>query len=412
MKPIIRFENVSKRFAFSRERPQTIVETITSSFHRKSSDKKTDYLWALEGVSFDVMPGQSVGIVGRNGSGKSTALKLAAGILRPTHGQVSVRGRVSALLELGAGFHQDLTGRENVYLNGSLLGLGKEEIDAKFERIVAFSELGDFIDMPVKHYSSGMYMRLGFSVAIHVDPEILIIDEILAVGDRPFQMKCLDAIFSLKGRGVTIVFVSHSLDMVRRLCSHLVWIERGKLRSVGVTAEVAEEYAAYFYNPNGSTEIWTQNEDFVRTGSKEIEITGVRFFDCEGVERNTFKTGEAVTMEMDYFAHEGVENPEFGFSITTQNGILVNGPNNLLAGVDTGRVVGKGQIRYHIERLLLLPAHYAVTAAIHDSRLSFAYDYHKEAYSLVVSSGGTEEYQGVVALPATWEWNPETEEGT
>ncbi|HFQ93413.1 MAG TPA: ABC transporter ATP-binding protein, partial [Anaerolineae bacterium] len=186
--PVISFQNVSKRFAFTKDKPSSFLELFTSAFSRRARPKRDETdLWAVKNVSFDVLPGHTFGIVGRNGSGKSTVLKLITRILKPTDGRIIVNGRVSALLELGAGFHQDLTGRENVYLNASLLGLSQAETDTRFDDILAFSELGDFIDMPVKHYSSGMYMRLGFSVAINMNPNILIVDEILAVGDQAFQ---------------------------------------------------------------------------------------------------------------------------------------------------------------------------------------------------------------------------------
>ncbi|MBK7895884.1 MAG: ABC transporter ATP-binding protein [Anaerolineaceae bacterium] len=194
---------------------------------RKGPKQPKESLWAVRGVSFDVLPGQCFGIVGRNGSGKSTILKLMARILRPNNGRIVINGRVSALLELGAGFHPDLTGRENIFLNAALLGFDEASTRAYYDRIVEFSELEEFIDMPVKHYSSGMYMRLGFSVAIHMQPDILIVDEILAVGDQAFQTKCINAIMAMKDQGVTIIIVSHNINLVRTLCTHILWIDKG-----------------------------------------------------------------------------------------------------------------------------------------------------------------------------------------
>lgn len=407
MDPILRFENVSKRFAFSREKPQSIVETLTSSFHRKPDDEESSYLWAVKDLNFTVMPGQCVGIVGRNGGGKSTALKLTTRILTPTSGRILTRGRVSALLELGAGFHPDLTGRENIFLNGSLLGLSKTYLESKFDEIVAFSELGDFIDMPVKHYSSGMYMRLGFSVAIYVDPEILIIDEILAVGDRPFQAKCIDRIYELKDRGVTILLVSHNLEIMRRLCTNLIWLESGQLQAMGETEEIAELYAASGHAADPASKLWLKQENFARHGSGEIEITAVHLYDAQNQERNIFRTGETMTVEIHYLAHKPIDEPEFGLAIINQDGVVITSPNNRRARLNINRVSGPGIIRYTIDTLPLLTAHYTITVAVHDSRLAFAYDFHKEAYPFHVTvDDNTQSYQGITEIPATWAWLP------
>lgn len=397
--PIIEFENVSKRFSFTSEKPQSVLETIISAFSRNKAAAQD--LWAVKDVSFAIQPGQCFGIIGRNGSGKSTVLKLIARILRPTNGRIIVRGRVSALLELGAGFHQDLTGRENIYLNASLLGLDEAETNARFADIVAFSELGDFIDMPVKHYSSGMYMRLGFSVAIHMRPDILIVDEILAVGDQAFQTKCLDAILKLRRSGTTIIMVSHNLNVMRTMCTHLLWMNKGKPVAMGLVEEIAAEYQAYSYAREE-----TQFADGVASqppATSDVQITAVRFLNDCGEEQQTFQTGDAMIIEMEYRARKPVHNPEFGLAIHRQDGVHVNGPNTKLAGVDLGVVEGSGVIRYHIAHLPLLPARYQVSTAVHDSQTHYCYDYHKEAYAFRVVSGGTTELDGLIAIPSTWE---------
>ncbi|RMH01846.1 MAG: ABC transporter ATP-binding protein [Chloroflexi bacterium] len=401
--PVIKFENVSKRFAFRRDEPQTILEQFASFFTHRHARRKEGDLWAVRDVSFHVMPGQCLGIVGRNGSGKSTVLKLATRILRPTSGRVLVRGRVSALLELGAGFHPDLTGRENIYLNASVLGLTRSEIEATFDEVVAFSELEEFIDMPVKHYSSGMYMRLGFSVAIHVKPDVLIVDEILAVGDQAFQAKCVDKIYDLKGEGTTIIIVSHNLDMMRNLCTHLVWLDHGRVRLSGPVEEVAGQYMAYSHHrQSGQMDLAARNESFRRWGDGAIEITAVRFLNAAGEEQDVFQTGEPMTIEMAYIAHKPVENPEFGLGIYRNDGIHINGPNTRVAGMNLGVVEGPGVVRYHIEKLPLLPAQYRVTTAVHDSKLPLAYDHHELAYSFRVA-GGNRELYGIIEMPAHWE---------
>lgn len=238
----VRLEHVSKRFILHHEKARSFQDALVNFFHRRNGSREE--FWALKDVSFEVRRGEMLGIIGQNGSGKSTILKLITRILEPTAGRIAVDGKVSALIELGAGFHPDLTGRENIYLNGSILGLSRKEMNRKFDQIVAFSELERFIDTPVKHYSSGMYMRLGFSVAIHVEPDTLIIDEVLAVGDEAFQQKCLDKIEGFRRAGGTIVFVSHAMEQVERLCDRVVWLDQGQVREIGAPGAVIDAYAA------------------------------------------------------------------------------------------------------------------------------------------------------------------------
>ena len=401
--PAIRLQNVSKRFAFTPDMPQSVLETMIALFSRRGRRVSHD-LWAVRDVTFDVMPGRCVGIIGRNGSGKSTLLKLIARIIQPTTGEIRVHGRVSALLELGAGFHPDLTGRENVYLNASVLGLSREETESLFDDILDFSELGDYIDMPVKHYSSGMYMRLGFSVAIHVRPQILIVDEILAVGDQNFQAKCLDRILEMKREGVTILFISHDLSNVAHLCSDVVWLDHGVLRLVGPTDYVLAHYRGHM-NQTADEQMAAENEtdDFRRWGTRQIEITDVRLLDAAGQDTTVFRTGDALTVEMAYVAHEPIEEPEFGLALHSQDGVHITGPNNRIGGLHLGVIAGPGRVRYHIRQLPLLPGRYQLTAAVHDSAEPIAYDYHEEAYSFRVVEGGTDEKEGLIVLDAAWE---------
>ena len=255
--PIV-FDGVSKRFTIHRQRQRTLRATVLGLFERNKAPALMPGEVCLPGalrprtrtsgrcgtLSFAVEPGDCFGIIGPNGSGKSTALKLMTRILEPTAGRVRVNGRVSALLELGAGFHPDLTGRENIYLNGSVLGIDRKTMSRRLDEIVAFAELERFIDMPVKHYSSGMYMRLGFAIAIHVEPDVLLTDEVLAVGDQSFQTKCMERIGQIKQDGVTIVFVSHSLDAVRGLCNRSVWLDQGRVAAYGPSSDVIDAYLA------------------------------------------------------------------------------------------------------------------------------------------------------------------------
>lgn len=400
VEPVIRFENVSKRFLFTPDKPRSFLESLLSLASRAPKDAPSEQdLWVLHNVSFDVKPGQGFGIIGRNGSGKSTTLKLIARILQPNDGRITIRGRVSALLELGAGFHPDLTGRENIFLNAAVLGLQEDEIKARFDDIVAFSELAQFIDMPVKHYSSGMYMRLGFSVAIHVQPDILIVDEILAVGDQAFQTKCLNAILDMKMRGTTILMVSHNLHQLRTICSELVWIENGEMVAKGSTESVIAKYVEFSHAREGKR----LETKFERLGDQVVELTAVRILNKAGEAQEIFRTGDDLTIEMHYTAHKPIPNPEFGLAIYREDGTHINGPNTELAGLDLGTVEGEGTVRYKISNLPLLPATYRVTTAVHDSRVPHCYDLHKEAYSFRVIPGGAAELYGVVQLPAQWE---------
>ncbi len=239
----IQFDGVSKRYVLHHLRPRSLQELLVSLVGRKAPPAETlEDFWALRDVSFTVEPGETVGIVGQNGSGKSTILKMVAGIFSPTLGKVAVSGKVSALIELGAGFHPDLTGRENVYLFGSIMGINGKEMKRRFDGIVSFAELEQFIDEPVKHYSSGMYMRLGFATALSVDAEILLIDEVLSVGDAHFQEKCLQAIEGLQQRGMTILIVSHQLDLLQRFCGRALLMEHGHLVGYGPTDTILERY--------------------------------------------------------------------------------------------------------------------------------------------------------------------------
>ena len=402
--PVIRFENVSKQFTYSNEKARTILETLVSPFQRSPVNEKRQTLLAMENVSFDIFSGQSVGIIGRNGSGKSTALKLMTRILKPSSGRIWVHGKISALLELGAGFHPDLTGRENIYLNASLLGLSKQEVALEFDNIVDFSELGDFINMPVKHYSSGMYMRLGFSVAIHVKPEILIVDEILAVGDQAFQAKCLDRIHAMKYQGVTFIMVSHDLNMMRRMCNRLIWLEHGKLQQDGHVDEVAEHYQAYTNHQQTSQE--HSRPKYRRVGNGDVEITAVRILDENGVEENIFKKGDKLAVEMDYIVHKPNLKPEFGLRFYRLDGIPVSGKYTSASALEIEPEEGCGTLRYSMSAMPFTTSPYLLTVLVKNREHGFTYDHHEQAYSFSVIQDRDIETWGVVDLEADWELLP------
>ena len=402
MTAAIRFDNVSKKFTLRHERTRSFQEAALAFLKGRNNSRED--LWALKDVSFAVERGKTLGIIGPNGSGKSTVLKLITRILEPTSGQIDVQGRVSALIELGAGFHPDLTGRENVYLNGSLLGFGRNEMKGKFDSIVEFSELEKFIDVPIKHYSSGMHMRLGFAVAIHVDPDILLIDEILAVGDQAFQNKCLSKIGELKSQGVTIIFVSHDLEAVRNLCPSAIWLENGVIQESGTTDRVID---SYLNNVTALTEARLSRERPTRDnenrwGSGEVEITEVGFLDGQGRGRRAFKTGEKMVVRLRYQAHTEVQQPVFGLAIYGSDGVQVNGPNTKLSDYTVESVEGAGEIDYIVDMLPLLEGTYELSAVVYDQNGLHAYDHQHRMYSFIVQRGAVKERYGMIYIPCQW----------
>ena len=402
MTTTVSFDNVSKKFTLRHERARSFQEAALA-FLRGRNNSRED-LWALKDVSFAVERGKTLGIIGPNGSGKSTVLKLITRILEPTSGQIDVQGRVSALIELGAGFHPDLTGRENVYLNGSLLGFSRNEMKTKFDSIVEFSELEKFIDVPIKHFSSGMHMRLGFAVAIHVDPDILLIDEILAVGDQAFQQKCMNKIAELKSQGVTILFVSHDLEAVRNLCPSAIWLENGVIQESGTTDRVID---CYLNNVTSITEARLSRERRIRDsdnrwGSGEVEITDVKLLDAQGRERRAFKTGERMVVRLRYHAHTKVKRPVFGIAIYGSDGVQINGPNTKLSDYTVESVEGAGEIDYIVDMLPLLEGTYELSAVVYDQECLHAYDHQHRMHSFIVQRGAVKERYGVIYIPCQW----------
>ena len=369
---------------------------------------------ALRDVSFDVSSGQTFGIVGRNGSGKSTLLKLIAGIGKPTAGSLRVNGRLSALIELGAGFHPEISGRDNVFINGMMLGLSKRDIASRFDEIVAFAELEDFIDAPVKTYSSGMFMRLGFSVAINVDPEVLLVDEVLAVGDEAFTHKCLDKFADLKRRGKTVVIVTHTLDLITRFCDEALWLDRGVVRARGDSKRVIDAYlldvAAQEERmmagsaPTVVTAAAAATADMStaaegRWGSREAEILSVEFLRRDGNSAHVFESGEPVDIRLRVRAHQPLDDFVFGIGIYTADGVCCYGTNTQIEGADPGEFHGDADVGFHLDSLGLVAGTYKVDVAVHRQN-GAPYDYHRQLYSLRVTSRLKD--TGIYRLPHRW----------
>ncbi|MFM7127423.1 MAG: ABC transporter ATP-binding protein [Actinomycetota bacterium] len=326
--------------------------------------------WALKGVSLEIPSGMTLGVIGSNGSGKSTFLKCLTGILTPERGEVKVHGRVSALLELGAGFHPELSGRENVFLNGAILGLTRREILNRFDAIVEFAGLEDFIDSPVKNYSSGMYVRLGFAVAAHVEPEILLIDEVLAVGDESFQRKCAERIEEFRREGRTIVFVSHGLNLVEQLCESVAWIDHGELKEIGPAGIVISAYQGLSHQAQR-----VQGEQGERWGSGEVLITKVVLRDGDGNETALLKTMEKARIEIDVESKAPVQDFLVGLRIDSLNGHHIWGSNSRRSGKALGLLNGRAKVAVDLPSMPLLEGVYDLTISVTDQTEIHPYDH-------------------------------------
>jgi ABC-type polysaccharide/polyol phosphate transport system ATPase subunit len=391
---------------------------------------------ALQDVTFTVPRGRTIGVIGRNGSGKSTLLKLVAGITKPTTGSVTVDGRISALIELGAGFHPEISGRENVFINGIMLGLSKREVARRFDEIVEFAELEDFIDAPVKTYSSGMYMRLGFAVAIHVDPDVLLVDEVLAVGDEGFTHKCLDKFSEFKRRGKTILLVTHALGLVERFCDEALWLDAGRRQTMGdpkrvvgayitdveqseeahlaagdaraqeTAAVVSPDEPASAVLPDNPVEAADAPADMFRAtegrwGSREVEITNVRLVGADGDAGHVFPSGQPLTIRISLRSPIVVDDFVVGIGIFNAEGVCCYGTNTNLEQLKGVRLLGDAEARFRIDSLDLVEGTYKLDVAVHKQD-GYPYDYHRLLYTFRVKSRTKD--VGIDRPRHTWEF--------
>jgi ABC-type polysaccharide/polyol phosphate transport system ATPase subunit len=421
--PAIELLNVSKVY---RRYGGKQFSTLKSALLQRSilrDLKPRETFPALTEVSFTVQKGSTYGVMGRNGSGKSTALKLVAGITKPTSGTVRVEGRISALIELGAGFHPEISGRENVFINGIMLGLTKREIQERFDEIVDFAELREFIDAPVKTYSSGMYMRLGFAVAINVNPDVLLVDEVLAVGDEGFTHKCLDKFAEFKRSNKTILLVTHSLNLIERFCDDALWLDEGRAMAHGdpkrvvgayltkveegeeallaaTTAKAVEEASGDRPEERGTRDVLEEprqaerpsdpTSDMVqategRWGSREVEITDVTLLDQEGQPSFVFHSGDPLSIRVKLRASQPTDDFVFGIGLFNADGVCCYGTNTYLEEMDPERVAGEAEATFAIESIDLVEGTYKIDVAIH-KRDGFPYDYHRLLYTFRVKS--------------------------
>ena len=398
---VIELEGVRKRYFLSRDRPMLVKELLVHPFRRTSFQEE---LWALDGVSFALERGGTLGIVGPNGSGKSTLLKIISGVTVATEGRMRVDGRVGSLLELGAGFHPDLTGRENVYLMGAMMGARRAEIDAKYDSIVDFSGLGTFVESPVRQYSWGMYVRLAFSVTVHMDFDILVVDEVLAVGDYAFQLKCFKAIAELKRRGVTLILVSHNLGAVRNACDRSIFLYKGKTMVDGPVEEVIQTYVR-FTNEQALADArgLATDERVSDTGVKrDLEITDLRMTDAGGAAREVFETGSPLRLEVRYLAHRRIERANFIVTLFGNDGLLYADASTLWDGLDLDCPAGEGKATLEVENLTLLPGIYRASVNVVSAETLEAFDAKERAWVLQVVSKRAIPGQGLTHLPHRW----------
>jgi lipopolysaccharide transport system ATP-binding protein len=405
----IRFNNISKRYRLRHGWYLSIRDEIarlaSRAFSRKGSEP--NIFWALRDVNFDIRRGETVGLIGPNGAGKSTILKILSRVTVPTTGSFAVRGKVGALIEIGAGFHPDLSGRENVYLNGAIMGMRKREIDAKFDQIVAFSEVESFIDTPLKFYSSGMMIRLGFAVAAHIDPEILLVDEVLAVGDTSFQAKCLNKIAELKEQDKTIILVSHAMPSILQHSSRVLWIDHGTVQAFGDPDETVERYLRTVHDHGTAVAAI----DETTTSDSPIRIASVVLRDRDGNASKSLTYGEPATVELTYTVTRPVADPVVSLTFHDVHDYPLGGLTSRLDGIALDGARGQATVRLVLCPVLFTRGSYGVTVAVHDNRIQRYLDMRPRAVTFMVDgpSVASREVSGHFIFPHRWEVGATTE---
>ncbi|WP_449417237.1 ABC transporter ATP-binding protein [Phormidium nigroviride] len=400
-------EGLGKRFSkFSAKKPKTIMEAALSGMRRLNPEAR---FWALRDVSFTVPPGKMLGVIGRNGAGKSTLLLLVGGIGKPDEGKIIVNPRIGGLLDLGAGFHRDLTGRENVFVGGVVAGLTRQEVARRFDDIVEFAEMGQFIDSPMRTYSTGMQMRLGFSVAVHTDPKVLLIDEFISVGDVAFQAKCLQRMSEIKSSGCAIMLVSQNPRQIEQLCDDAIWLKEGKILMYGDPKMVAAQYAADMgidtqqlsltQSPQVAkifSPIESRENSENRVGTGEVEITSVRLLPVAEI-----RSGDRLDVEIEYIALEPIPSPIFTVNISREDGKVCFDANTEKMQVNIPQIQGRGKIKLRIDRLDLGGGEYFVNVGVYKEKWGYPYDFHWQVYPLIVNAAI--DYRTILWPPCRWE---------
>jgi lipopolysaccharide transport system ATP-binding protein len=414
MEPAIQVRGLGKKFRrYPAARPYKIKQFLAGKVLRTSAQNT---FWCLRDVSFDVPKGSMIGIIGANGSGKSTLLRLIGGVGRPDEGSVSVRGRIGALFDLGAGFHQDLSGRDNIFISGVIAGLTRRQVSARFDDIVSFSELEQHLDSPLRTYSSGMKMRLAFAVAAHIDPDILLIDEVLFVGDLSFQSKCLERIQQFRQKGCTVLLVSHDSKQVEKLCDTVLWLKKGLVNGHGSPRQILQAYADEINHEtrkrtpsdglegDGNPAALRLNEN--RFGSLEVEITSVRLIGPDGAAGAEHRQGDPLKVEIDYASHIAAEKPIFGITISKEDGQICceMTTDRQRFDLDGGR--RQGTLALAVDRLDFSGGNYFVDVGIYEKDWQYAFDYHWHVYPLKVVSPSPS--KGIFWPPHIWTWSDRT----
>jgi ABC-type polysaccharide/polyol phosphate transport system ATPase subunit len=383
-------QNVTKTFRLRQGGTPTLKSVALDLL--RGGRRKRDFT-ALKDVNFAVRQGETLGIIGANGAGKSTLLSIITGTMSPTTGTVTTQGSISSLLELGAGFHPDLTGRENVFLNGAIMGLSRKLMKERFDAIVEFSGIGDFIDQPVKHYSSGMYVRLGFAVAVEIDPDILLIDEVLAVGDADFQQKCLGKMRDFRERGKTMLIISHDLKTIQSISDRILLLDQGKILGMGDPANIVDEYQALTRKRNARL---IERE----WGTGEVKITGVDLLDQHGYTTNTFKSGASLDARISYHTDGQIVQPVFGFSIADEAGRVIYGNNTQIEKFDIPEIKGDGTVTLRLEKIAMAKGTYRMSFSVHSA--DHKINYHRLDNKYTIDVACEKRFEGYCFMPIKW----------
>ncbi len=393
----IQVEGVGKRFRLRSAGGNTLKSLVMDRLRRGQAADRD--LWALKEVSFTVEQGTTLGLIGANGAGKSTLLALLAGTMMPTEGRLKTHGTISSLLELGAGFHPDLTGRENVFLAGAIMGLTREQMNRRFDAIVEFADIGRFIDQPVKHYSSGMYVRLGFAVAVEVDPDVLLVDEVLAVGDASFQRKCLRRMAEFREQKKTMLIISHDLNTIQTVSDQILFLDHGRVLGHGAPSQVIGQYETFSRDQVSSD----RRREW---GTREVILTGAQFLNEAGQETTRVTWGEALTIRLHYDAKTPVGPSVFGYSISDEQGRLVHGNNTQIEKVSIPSLSGRGTLVLKLPSLNLAKGTYLFSFSVHSA--DHQVNYHRLDHAFAIGVEATKSFEGLCYMPCEWKQEPST----